>query len=90
MILLAFSIPLATPMAMMIIATTRPMISHTLLPTPKIPPWSIMLTASPRVAASGAAPPKVPPMVPMSWPMAYRLPERDMKVYLKIQLMTTV
>ena len=66
MILLAFSIPLATPMAMIIIATTKPMISHMLFPMPKIPPPSIMLTASPRVSASGAAPPKVPPMAPIS------------------------
>ena len=77
-------------MAMMIRATTRPMSSHTPLPMPKIPLLNIMLRASPRVAASGAAPPKVPPMVPISVPMAYRPPVMDMKAYLKIQLMTTV
>ena len=77
-------------MAIIIIATTRPMISHMLLPTPKMPPWSIMPMASPMVSAPGAAASKAGPIWDMSWPMAYRLPLRDMKVYLKIQLMTTV
>ena len=53
-------------MAIIIIATTRPMISHMLLPTPKIPPWSIMLTASPKVSAPGAAASKAGPIWDMS------------------------
>ena len=90
MILLAFSMPLATPMAMMTRAAARPITSHTLLPTPKIPPRTIMPTASPMVSAPGAAASKAGPIRDISCPIAYRPPERDKKVYLKIQLITTV
>ena len=90
MTLLAFSMPLPTPNAMMAKEATRPTISHTPLPMPKMPLLNIMLRASPRVSASGAVPPKVPPMVAISVPIAYRLPEIPIQQYLKIQLMTTV
>ena len=75
---------------MMIRETTRPMSCHTPLPMPKKPLLAIMPTASPRVAASGAAAPKVGPMTLISWPMANRPPEMDIQVYLKIQPSTTV
>ena len=90
MILLAASMPLATPMAMMTMATARPTISHTPLPVPKTPLRNIMPTASRKVSAPGAAASKAGTMRDMSCPMAYRPPERDRKAYLKIQLMITV
>ena len=57
---------------------------------PKKPADAIALRASGSVAASGAVAPKVPPIAPISVPRLNRLPERDMKVYLKIQPRTTV
>ena len=90
MILLAFSIPPLTPIAMMSSAASRPTICHALLPIVKIPPSSIMRTASDRESAPGAAASKLPPMVPMSVPIANSCPEMPMKQYLKIQPITTV
>ena len=63
MTLLAFSMPLPTPNAMMAKEATRPTISHTPLPMPQMPLMNIMLRAAPRVTGSGAASPKAPPMV---------------------------
>ena len=90
MTLLAFSMPPPMPNAMMTREITRPMISHAPLPKVKRPLLNIMLTASPRVAASGAAAPNVPPMAPISVPRAYRLPVMPIQQYLKIQPITTV
>ena len=69
---------------------TRLMTSGMPLPKVKRPLLNIMPTASPRVAASGAAAPNVPPMAPISVPRAYRLPVMPIQQYLKIQPITTV
>ncbi len=90
MTLFAFSMPPATPITMMARETTSATICHTPLPMPKKPADAIALRASGRVSASGAVMPNVPPIAPMSVPRLNRLPERDMKVYLKIQPRTTV
>ena len=82
--------PPPMPKPMMAREITRPTISHTPLPMPKMPLLNIMLSASPRVFASGAVAPKAPPMLPISVPSAYRLPEMLIQQYLKIQLITTV
>ena len=70
MTLLAFSMPLPTPNAMMAREATRPTISHTPLPMPKMPLPNIMPRASLNVSAPGAAASKVPPMTAISVPIA--------------------
>ena len=73
-------------MAMMTRLMTRPMTSQSPFPAPP----RTADTLSPMDAVSGAVAPKAPPMAFMSVPRANRPPVMDMKVYLKIQLKTTV
>ena len=97
MTLLAFSMPPATPIAMIAMETTRPMSCHTPLPIPNRPLENIAPTdctnenASPFAFVSVAeVASNAGPMMLMSCPIANRPPEIASQVYLKIQPSTTV
>ena len=89
MTLQAFSMPPATPIAMMMTETTIATMIQKPLPTPKIPLLTIMLTPSPRVPVSGAAAPNAAPILSISCPSANSSPLKLILVYLKIQPITT-